>query len=151
MPNKVNVKTETEPVESSKSSTKDAYSVSNILLLIPKTYRKRGEILINCLLKHEDKIRWDEKGTVIIRDNAIPFSNITELINNVLRKLKRPLPLGGDLFTKVLSEIQVPLRCIGNPNVREHMGKTSIEYKHTPHSIDTTPHRTSEDLKIRKK
>lgn len=157
---KVAAQIQTDSVALKETSAKDAsrssYSVTNILELIPKTYKKRGQMLMDYLLKNQDKIRWDDNGTVFVYDRDIPFSNISQLVNNVLRKLKRPQPLGWEEFAKVLSDIKIPIKCIGNPNTQEFLNKICVgkkERSNHHYQITATPRaqNTSVRLKPRKK
>ncbi|GBP28286.1 Uncharacterized protein F54H12.2 [Eumeta japonica] len=73
----------------------------------------------NTLLQNKDKIYWkEEDGTVIINKETVPGTNIVNLINDVLRPLKRSEPIGWEQFATILKEINVPITLIGNPNRR---------------------------------
>lgn len=97
------------------SEANPLYSPTQILSLIPKTYNKKGESLLNLIGASKSKIRWDNEGTVIIDNEKIPGSNIVDLINDSLRPLKKSDPIGWDRFAKALKDIKVPLTYIGNP------------------------------------
>lgn len=91
------------------------YSTSEILNSIPKTYSKKGEILLNLISFSSNKINWNDNGTVIIDNKQIPGSNIVDLINDSLRPLKRSDPIGWEEFAKALKDIRIPLFYLGNP------------------------------------
>ncbi|KAH9629435.1 hypothetical protein HF086_013349 [Spodoptera exigua] len=102
-------------IKSIESEVNPLYSPTQILSLIPKTYNKKGESLLNLIGISKSKIRWDNEGTVIIDNEKIPGSNIVDLINDSLRPLKKSDPVGWDRFAKALKDIKVPLTYIGNP------------------------------------
>lgn len=94
---------------------KNIYTTSEILDLIPKTYAKKAVLLMNLLSSNENKIKWDNDGTVIIDNKKIDGSNIVDLVNDSLRPLKKSDPVGWETFAKALKDIRVPLTYIGNP------------------------------------
>lgn len=97
------------------------YTPNYMFNSIPKTYRKRGELLLSNLLENKKNIKWDSNGRVIINNKTIPFSNILDLINDVLRPSKRAKPLGWKKFASTLKEINIPLSCIGNPETLQYI------------------------------
>lgn len=129
------------------------YTPSVLFKLVPKTYIKRGELLLENLLKSEDKITWDERsGVVTIKNEKIPNSNIVDLFQDTLRPLKRPKPIGWQEFAKTLWEIGVPNACIGNPktfeyinmlNLGEREKKDSAEFRRK--FLDSPPFSTPKD------
>lgn len=92
----------------------DIYTKSHLIKLLPKTYKKNGELLIDLLQKHRDNIYWDNRGTVFINNKEIYNSNIVDLLNDAIRPLKNSSPSGWMEFTKVLKDIRVPLSYLGN-------------------------------------
>lgn len=123
-PNKTDVQVQTDSLgleESVCEEESTIYSTSYLLRLVPKTFKKKGEFLINAIVQNPDRIRWDNKGAVIIDNKIIPNSNIVDLLNNILRSLKRPKPLAWELFSKTLIDIGVPMYCIGNANIQEYL------------------------------
>lgn len=91
------------------------YTPRHILSLIPKTYTRKGELLLNLVASNADKIDWDDVGTVIINKEKIVGSNILDLVNDCVRPLKNNEPIGWQQFASALKEIQIPLTYIGNP------------------------------------
>lgn len=94
---------------------KDIYVKSQLLQLLPKTYKLKGELLIDILLKNKDTIYWNDKGTVFINNKEVYKSNIVDLLNDVIRPLKNSSPVGWVDFASALKDLQVPLSYIGNP------------------------------------
>lgn len=110
------VKTHVKSVnETIKEENKDYFVKSQLLQLIPKTYKLKGELLIDLLLKNKDKIYWNERGTVFINNKEINKSNIVDLLNDVIRPLKNSSPHGWVEFNTILKDLHVPLSYIGNP------------------------------------
>lgn len=99
---------------------------SKILSTVPKTYFKKGESLLNIISLSSNKINWNSEGTVIIDDKRIPGSNIVDLINDLLRPLKRHDPIGWEVFAKALKEIKIPLIYLGNPKRVEYINKLTL-------------------------
>lgn len=100
-----------------------SYTSNQILSLIPKSYVKKGELLLNLVSSSNNKICWDETGTVIIDGEKIPESNIVDLVNDSLRALKHSEPIGWQRFASALKDIKVPLSYIGNPKRLDFMKK----------------------------
>ncbi|KAJ2949729.1 hypothetical protein O0L34_g15661 [Tuta absoluta] len=114
---KETVKSEKAPdnEETSTETTYNGYTKSELLAFIPKTYKLRGELLIDILLKNKDKISWNEKGTVFVCNREVRKSNIVDLLSDILRPLKNSSPYGWEDFAHVLKDLSVPLSFIGNP------------------------------------
>lgn len=107
---------------------KPLYSTKHVLKLIPKTYLKKGELLMETILAHNDKITWNDVGTVFIDKQEISGSNIIDLVNDTLRSLQsNPNPIGWERFTEALRDIKVPLSYIGNKNRIKHISKAYFE------------------------
>lgn len=127
--------------ESTTSQIEPLYSISRILDTIPKTYSKKGESLLHLISLSKNKIHWDEDGTVVIDNKKIVGSNILDLINDVLRPLKRDDPLGWKSFSSALYDIKIPLMYLGNPKRIKYINElkskklgeiSSEEEFHTP-------------------
>lgn len=127
------------------------YTPTYINNSIPKTYRKKGEILLDALLKNKDKINWKNDGLILIDNEAIVDSNIVDLVNYTLRPLKRPKPNGWEKFIEILKNIGVPSNCIGNPEAFENI--SNISPKNRRHSLpnDAKSPKTLTSYKLRKK
>lgn len=93
----------------------DYYSKLQLIQLLPKTYKIKGELLLDILLKNKEKIYWNKQGTVFIKNKEIFRSNIVDLLNDVIRPLRNTSPHGWSEFAIALKELQVPLSYIGNP------------------------------------
>lgn len=118
---------EVELKESDIIQDKCMYSKKQILSLIPKSYIKKGESLLDFLLTRQNKVHWDDDGTVLVDNNRITGSNIIDLVNDSLRPLKKSDPIGWEKFAKALKEIKVPLTYIGNPKRNEYINQLRLE------------------------
>lgn len=104
------------------------YTPSHLLRLIPKSYLKKGELLLETILQNKDVIDWENNGTVLINKTAIPGSNIVDLISDVLRPIKKlDNPIGWEAFSSALKEIKAPLTCVGNPKRYNFINKLHIK------------------------
>lgn len=114
------------------------YSTKQILRLIPKTYAKKGEQLLNLISLSNNKIQWNDDGTVLIDNEKITGSNILDLINDSLRPLKRSDPIGWEKFAKALKDIKIPITYIGNPKRSEYINHLQL--------IDLGEHSANEEF-----
>ncbi|CAF4869201.1 unnamed protein product [Pieris macdunnoughi] len=89
-------------------------TTKDILNLIPKTYIKKGELLMESIQKHSEKLNWNKNGTVVVSGKEIPGSNIIDLVNDALKPSKKADPIGWESFSKFLNDINIPLTYIGN-------------------------------------
>lgn len=93
----------------------DYYTKSRMLQLIPQSYKIKGELLLDILMKNKNKIYWNDKGTVFIDNKEIVKSNIVDLLSDTIRPLKNSSPAGWAEFALALHDLRVPLSYIGNP------------------------------------
>lgn len=109
------------------------FTPSHIIQLIPKSYMKKGQSLLDNILKNKQKIWWKEGGEIVVDNQVIPESNIIDLISDTLRPLKRAKPTGWKQFASILKDIGVPASCIGNQTNLEYIiGLQSNEVQKTP-------------------
>ena len=83
-----------------------------ILRTLPKGLRTKGELLFKRLCTN-DVITWDDFGRVSINKTAIPGSNITDLVCDVIRS-KKTGATGLKQFLEGLETINIPKTLIGN-------------------------------------
>lgn len=103
------------------------YTPSYILKLFPKTYKKKGHVLLDLIIQNKPRIWWKEGGEVVVNDETLNGSNIFDLVSDVVRPLKRPKPLGWEKFTTALKDIRVPLSYIGNPTSLEYINQLNLK------------------------
>lgn len=158
------MKTHERPInENIPHKSNDYYTKSQLLQLIPKTYKIKGELLIDILLKNKNKINWNDDGTIFIDNKKVYKSNIVDLINDVVRPLKNSSPHGWVEFSQVLKDLKVPLSYIGNPkratfiNVMSKtpdFGKTSqavTESSSTANQLTPQTYPKSNEEKVKRK
>lgn len=113
--------------ESDTVQNKTIYSKKQILSLIPKSYIKKGESLLDFLLTNQNKVHWNDDGTVLVDNNKISGSNIVDLVNDSLRPLKKSDPIGWEKFAKALKDLKVPLTYIGNPKRSDYINQLRLK------------------------
>lgn len=139
--------------------SKNLYSPEHLLKLIPKSYSRKGELVLKLLTENQNKICWNDNGVISINNQEVKGSNIGYLINDILRPLQKIKdPLGWEKFADLLRDLKIPLSCIGNPERLSYVRKSMLKdfrvssQSNTPESdIEprTTPKKTEQ--KIRKK
>ena len=87
----------------------------DVLNSVPKSLRNKAERLLS-RLKSNPEVKWNELGELEYNGKTIKRSNLTDLVNDVLRKRRRPDPLGWDVFANALRQVNVAQDLIGNPN-----------------------------------
>lgn len=127
---------------STETNQQNIYSKSLLLGLIPKSYQSKGGLLVDILLKNNDKIFWNDKGVVFINKREISKSNIIDLLNDILRPLKSSSPNGWVEFARCLEELKVPLSYIGNPKRATYMKilTKSPNYSKKDEETETSEH-----------
>lgn len=125
------------------------YSTNHILSHIPKTYIKRGESLLHLISLSKNKIRWNDNGTLVIDNKCISGSNIIDLINDLLRPLKKENPIGWEHLAKALNDIKIPLTYLGNPKRVEYIN--NLKLKHLGNISPDEEYFTPQNKRILKK
>ena len=95
------------------STVLDETVEDDILDSVPKTMRQRAARLIR-KIKSSSSIRWNDRGELIYKGNVYPNTNISDLVNDVLRRRKTFQPQGWDVFAEGLQDINVPMDLVGN-------------------------------------
>ena len=85
-----------------------------ILDSVPQTIQRKAKLILSILRNHSNALSWDEDGTVNVYGKPIRGSNITDLVNDVLRHRKGSEPTGWWFFAEALREINVPKYVVGN-------------------------------------
>ena len=97
----------------------------HILETVPSTMQRRAKLILDKIRQNSD-MSWDSRGQLMIGEKPIKDTNITDLLNDVLRKRKRPHPTGWEAFAKGLRDANVPRELVGN--------KERWSYLQSPHS-----------------
>jgi len=79
------------------------------------------------VLKAIPNIKWDSKGIVSIDDTVLPHTNLSDLINDCLRKRKKANAESWETFVEALAKSNFPIGHINNAaylkRIRELRGK----------------------------
>lgn len=127
-------------VEEDKGGASTQYPLENeILDSIPRTFKKRAELLLQRLNSSKD-ITWDQRGEVTIKGIKLGGSNITDLVSDIVRPRKTSNPNAWQEFCSLLKDINIPHEFIGNPSRMEYM--TSGSLLSPTINKSSTPYRT---------
>ncbi len=85
-----------------------------ILACVPTGYQKRVQSLID-FIRNGDVLVWNEKGQLVSDGDAIPGSQIVDLLRDAQCTLKQSrCPAGAEEFYHALGRANVPLSLIKN-------------------------------------
>ena len=102
------------PIPSSgESAESETNADQHILETVPTTMRRKARLLLD-KVRQNSNVTWDSSGRVSINGEPMQDANIVDLLNDVLRKRKRPNPVGWEKFAKGLKEANVPRELVGN-------------------------------------
>ena len=103
--------------------------VRDVLTSVPKSLRNKAERLLT-RLKANPEVKWNELGELEYGERVIKQSNLTDLVNDVLRKRKHSAdPLGWDVFANALRQVNVAQDLIGNPYRWAYIRKIPTDYQ----------------------
>ena len=78
---------------------------------VPRTYQARAKKLIGHL-KDYTGVSWNAKGEMGVDGKTLPGSNISVLVNDIIRKAKHEVdPVGRKSLVEQLSKTELP-RCL---------------------------------------
>ena len=98
--------------------------VKDVLDSVPKSMRNKAERLLQ-RLKSNPAVKWNALGELEYGGRVIQQSNLTDLVNDVLRKRRQaPAPLGWEDFADALRQVNVAQDLIGNPTRWDYIRKT---------------------------
>ena len=86
--------------ESTPSSLPDPIE-REVLNSVPKTMRKKAELLVN-RMKNSPTMRWTKKGELVYKGQVVPNTNVADLVNDALRRRKHFEPQGWQTFARAL-------------------------------------------------
>lgn len=99
----------------------------DVMRSVPIQNRNLAHDLLQFLREHRDSVSWTPQKHLVINGQAIPRTNIVELINFVLRKKKKG-PRAHALFINVLKQLNVPANVIVNPYLITEKKKKPVLY-----------------------
>jgi hypothetical protein len=94
------------------------HSVSSILHSLPKSFKSRGESILQFLPPNS----WNDTGEFIYQGQPIKGSHISDLIRDVI-KSRTFKPIGYQQFYETLASLNIPEGLIGTSNRREMFRK----------------------------
>lgn len=110
----------------------DDYVVKEVMDSVPSSLKKNAQLLLERLKRDKD-ITWNERGEIIYRGRLINQSNLTDLVNDVLRRRKSmPDPVGWQTFATALSAMNAPKDLIGNPQRKKFVETGKKEEEEAP-------------------
>ena len=111
---------------------------------IPARAKKNVEYILQKLRKSE-AVHWGPTGEVVIKGNTIKGSHILDLMRGLSQPRSKNLPTGWESFLHVISDLNVPISSISNPNAKKQLEQLKHGYQ-TPSSVQihgrTIPRKT---------
>lgn len=102
----------------------------DIIDSVPQTYQRKARLLID-RLKRSRVIGWKDDGRLVYKDEVVPNTHITDLVNDAVRSRKRFEPYGWRIFAQGLSDSNVPQELVGNKRrwdyIRRQRGELTSE------------------------
>ena len=93
---------------------------AEIVATMPKSLHMTARLLATRLKKMVD---WNDRGELLHEGVAIPGSNITDLVHNLVRKRKTFDPIGWRRIASQLRGSNIPMELVGNVARRLHIKK----------------------------
>ena len=91
-------------------------------------------------------VDWNDRGELLHEGVAIPGSNITDLVHDLVRRRKTFEPVGWQQLAGQLRGSNIPMELVGNVTRRQHMQKGEI----TPRKKQATTPRKKQTVSRRK-
>ena len=116
------------PTPAPSSTPTSALIESEIVLSAPKNLQKQARLLMY-RVKENPEMGWNERGELTVHGQVVAGSNIVDLIGDMMRRRKNVNPVGWQIFTDKLVDINVPKDLIRNPDRINYIINKS---QHTP-------------------
>lgn len=104
---------EQDPPHDATPVTTEEMSEDVILMGLPKVYYNRAEALIGHL-RRSGKVKWNNRGEIIINDKVILNSHISDLIRDAMKEYQSFNPVGKQAFYTALYESNIPTGLLYN-------------------------------------
>ena len=117
-------------------------TLSEIVATMPKSLQLRARMLTARLKKMVD---WNDRGELLHEGVAIPGSNITDLVHDLVRRRKTFEPVGWQQLAGQLRGSNIPMELLGNVARRQHIQKGEI----TPRKKQATTPRKKQTVSRR--
>ena len=90
---------------------------------LPRTYQARAKKLIG-YLKDYTSVSWYAKGEMVIDRKTLPGSNITVLVNDIIRKAKHGVdPVGRKSLIEQLSKTELSRGLVRNAEISRELSQ----------------------------
>ena len=107
---------------------------------MPKTYHAKAKKLITHL-KDYTGVTWNNNGKMVVDGKSVPDTNITVLVNNILRKARHEIdPVGRNALIEQLRKTEVPRVIVGNVDVARELASKKRK--------STTPRKSPSSRKV---
>ena len=105
--------------------------MKDVLESVPKSMRQKAHRLLN-RLRSTSGVKWNDRGELEFQGRVVSRSNLTDLVNDVLRQRKHATePTGWEVFADVLSASNIPQDLVGNRDrwryMREKLPSTPLK------------------------
>ena len=96
----------------------------DVMISVPANLKKRAARILQ-RLKADPEVRWNDRGEFEYRGRLIKNSNLTDLVNDVLKKKRNSVkdPRGWETFAQALQRLNVPQDLIANNSRWSYMRK----------------------------
>ena len=96
---------------------------------VPARYKSKARRLMDLIKKKEGVIDWNrDNNRLMVRGKLISDTDITDLVNDVMRERKGVAPpIGWQTFASALKEINVPSELIGHRKRREWIASEQLQ------------------------
>ena len=92
-----------------------------IIKNVPKAYQVRAKKLIGHL-KDYTAVSWNAKGEMVVDGKNLSGSNISVLVNDIIRKVKHEVdPVGRKSLVEQLSKTELPCDVVGNAEISREL------------------------------
>ena len=132
-----------EKVGNEETNDEENDTLSEIVATMPKSLLLKARMLTARLKKMVD---WNDRGELLHEGVAIPGSNITDLVHDLVRRRKTFEPVGWQQLAGQLRGSNIPMELVGNVARRQHIQKGEI----TPRKKHATTPRKKQTVSRRK-
>ena len=112
-----------ETVGNEDNNDEENGTLSEIVATMPKSLQLKARVLTARLKKMVD---WNDRGELLHEGVAIPGSNITDLVHDLVRRRKTFEPVGWQKLAGQLRGSNIPMELVGNTARRQHIQKGEI-------------------------
>lgn len=110
----------TQVIDNARSTEK--LSIDDIISQLPRRNKSKAQSLL-CVVGASPRLDWNDKGELLLDNNRVPFTHITDLLHDALNNTRHE-PAGLKEFYSGLSN--VPQSLVTNPKRRLLIGGKSI-------------------------